>query len=402
MKTNHQKIKETYNITPQDLTPELYLGAPPGLSKIINPKINKYKDYPRRPIMDKLGLDIGTKNIVLSVREQGGRIRTIHEVNGYITIRKDDQFTENLLKKQNIPFFPYGDELIAIGTKAENLAYMFNKTLQRPMAEGALSREDESAQEIMAIIIKSIITTSIGKDIKPNTILYYCTTAKSLNDTKLNIDFHKKIIKIMIEKYIGKDKIKSHHINEGRCLILSQLKPETDTGAAIGISWGAGTITIHAGYAGIPIFEFSLVGAGDKIDQDAAIRFGYDPQKPNGNYKETPTTISKIKQEMDLTQDHENRIEQTIKIMYEILIENVVTGIINGFKENRDKIRFPHPVPIINGGGTAMPKGFIDLLTKEFQRHTDISVPIGDITLVPDPLYAVSKGALIAAEAHST
>jgi len=349
-----------------------------------------------RPIMDRLGLDLGTKHIVLSWKTEDGEVKSIHEVNGYIDLRRGDKFTENLLKKQGVPYVPYGDQLIAIGSKAEKLAYMFNKTLQRPMAEGGVSKTDENAQEIMAIIVKSIIMNALGQDVKDDTVLYYCTTAKALNDERLNVDFHKKIVKLLVEKFVGGGKISAFHINEARCLVLDEIGP------AIGISWGAGTITVHAGFAGVPIFEFCLVGAGDRVDSDAAVRFGYDPSNPNGDYAETPTTIAHAKQKIDLSlMNYDNKVDQTIKIMYEIMIENVVNGIVRGFNENRDKVRFPEPVPVINAGGTSMPKGFIDLLRKEFGRKKDdLQIPIGEIRHAADPLHAVSKGCLAAAELH--
>jgi hypothetical protein len=346
--------------------------------------------------MDKLGLDLGTKHIVLAWRENSGNIRHRYEVNGYMVLRKDDAFTEQLLIKNGVSYVPHEDNLIAIGSKAEKLAYMFNKTLCRPMAEGGVSKFDEHAQEIMAIIIKSIIESAMGKQLQNGTTLYYCTTAKPINSERLNIDFHKKVVKLMIEAYAGQSKINAHHINEARCLIMEE------PGAAIGISWGAGTVTVHAGYMGVPIFEFSIVGAGDWVDVEAAKRFGYDPDKPGGNYRETPTTIAVAKHKIDLAvQPDPGSVDQAVKIMYEILVENVVRSIVRGFNDNRDKIRFSEAVPVINAGGTCMPKGFIELLRSKLSgvKH-ELCVPIGDIKIADDPLFAVARGCLLAAELH--
>lgn len=348
--------------------------------------------------MNKLGLDLGTKHIVLCWREEGGKVRTRYEVNGYLPINKDDQFTEQLLKNQGVPYIPYGDYFIAIGSKAEKLAYMFNRTLMRPMSDGGVSKTDENAQDIMAVIIKSIIESSLGKKLEDNSVLYYCTTAKPVNSDKVNVDFHKRIVKLMIEKYAGQSKINSYHINEARCLVMNE------PGAAIGISWGAGTVTVHAGYAGVPIFEFSVVGSGDWLDLEVAKRFGYDPDKPGGNYKETPTTVAHVKtsNNFDLSIEHPpGSVEQALKIMCEILVENVVNYIVDGFNNNRDKIRFMEPVPVVNAGGTCMPKGFMDMLKSKFSSvKGKLSVPIGDIRRVDDPLFAVAHGCLNASELH--
>lgn len=345
----------------------------------------------RRFLVKQLGLDLGTKHIVLAWRDNKNLVKYRYEINGYLKFDRVDSFLEQLLIKQQVPFVRRGNELIAIGSKAEQIAFNFNKTLCRPMAEGALSRDDEDAQEIISIIIKSIIG-----QLADDTILYYCTTAKALNSEKHNVEFHKKIIKLMIDSYIADNQsIRSYHVNEARCLIMEE------NGPAIGISWGAGTITVHAGIFGVPIFEFAILGAGDWIDIEVAKRFGYDPDHPGRDSRETPTTVCRKKEKLDLLQEPEGKLEQAIKLMYEILIENVVSQIVKGFNENRDKYRFDNPIPIINAGGTCMPTGFIELLTKKINDvKKDMCVPIGDIRKAQEPLFAVSRGCLLAAELH--
>ena len=340
--------------------------------------------------MKKLGLDIGTKHIVFCYRDEGGKVKTRYEVNGYLALPRMDAFTEQLLTRSGVPYVVRGNEFIAIGQKAEQLAFSFNKTLRRPMADGGVSKSDDDAQEIMAIIIKAIV----GK-VPDGAILYYCTTAKAINSDTLNVDFHRKLMKLIIESYQSESKINAHHINEARCLVIEE------PGAAIGISWGAGTITVHAGVFGVPIFEFALVGSGDWIDTEVAKRFGYDPARPNAESRETPTTVCRRKEQLDLSKKPDDKLGQAIILMYEILIENVVRGILKGFNDNRDKFRFDKPLPVINAGGTAMPAGFIQLFSKKMLESKDDSlVPIGDIKLAKDPLFAVAHGCLIAAELH--
>ena len=346
----------------------------------------------RSGIMKKLGLDLGTKHIVLSHKDDKGKLITRYEVNGYLILPGSDSFTKQLLVKQGVPFVPRGSELIAIGQKAEKLAFSFNKTLRRPMAEGGVSKTDDDAQEIIAIIIRSII----GK-LNDDAVLYYCTTAKPINNDNLNIDFHKKVVKLIVEGYTGEAKIQSHHINEARCLVMEE------QGAAIGISWGAGTITVHAGIFGVPIFEFSIVGAGDWVDEEAAKRFGYDPHRPSVESNETPTSICrrKMSDDFSLLEMPKDNVGKAVYLMYEILVENVVRNIVRGFEENRGKYRFDTPVNIVNAGGTSMPRGFLDLLRREFGKVKDeLNVPVGEIKQAENPLFAVSRGCLLAAELH--
>jgi uncharacterized protein with PQ loop repeat len=345
----------------------------------------------RSGVMRRLGLDLGTKHIVLSYRDKN-KLVTRYEVNGYLVLPGSDNFAKQLLVKQGVPFVSRGSELIAIGQKAEKLAFTFNRTLKRPMAEGGVSKTDDDAQEIIAIIIRSII----GK-LNDDAILYYCTTAKPINNDTLNIDFHRKVVKLIIEGYAGEAKIRSYHINEARCLVMEEQS------AAIGISWGAGTITVHAGIFGVPIFEFSITGAGDWIDIEAAKRFGYDPCHPGVESNETPTSICrrKMSDDFNLLKIPKDNVGRSIYLMYEILVENVVKHIVRGFNENRGKYRFDSPVNIVNAGGTSMPRGFLGLLSREINKvRGDLNIPIGEIKQAENPLFAVSCGCLLAAELH--
>jgi hypothetical protein len=340
--------------------------------------------------MQRIGLDLGTKHIVLSRRDDKGAVSTKYEVNGYLIMPRVDAFTKKLLQKQGVPFVERGNELIAIGKKAEQLAFSFNKSLSRPMAEGAVSKSDDDSQEIIAIIIRGII----GK-LNDDAILYYCTTAKPINNDNLNVDFHKKIVKLIVEGYQGEAKISAHHINEARCLILEEM------GEAVGISWGAGTVTVCAARMGVVGFEFSVVGSGDWVDLEVAKRFGYDPRNPDKDATETPTTVCRRKESIDLNKMPSDNVGKAIYLMYEILVENVVKNIIKGFGSNRDKFRFEAPVPIVNSGGTSMPPGFIPMVEREFAKYKEDSpLPVGEIRHVGDPLFAVANGCMLAAEMH--
>jgi hypothetical protein len=340
--------------------------------------------------MKRLGLDLGTKHIVLAYRDEKGELKERCEINGYLILERADDFTEQLLVKQGVPFVKRDNELIAIGKKAEKLAYSFNKTLQRPMAHGGVSMTNDDALEIITIIIKAII----GK-LNDDAILYYCTTADPIN-ANINMDFHRKLVKQIIESYQGEAKINAFQINEARCLVIEE-------SAAIGISWGAGTVTVHAGVMGVPAFEFSIVGSGDWVDIEVAKRFGYDPKTPHAPSTETPTSVCRRKESIDLLAVPDDNVGKTIVLFYEILIENVITQIIKGLKENKDKFRFDDPLPVINAGGTCMPKGFMELFKKKIDKVRDqLAIPIGEVKKAENPLYAVSHGCLKAAEFHKS
>lgn len=345
--------------------------------------------------MQRLGLDIGTKNIVLAYEGDDGKRKVKREVNGFINIPKGDGFTKQMLVNTGVAYVERNDEYIVLGKRAEELSYAFNKTLCRPMQDGVISGKTHDAMEVMAIIIQAII----GK-LNDDAILYYCIPADALNkDT--NVAFHDKIIKMIMDKHEGKTKIHAYPINEARALVVGEIEDKT----GVGISFGAGMVNICYCLYGIEIFKFSIVGSGDKIDMDTAIRFGYDPKFPAGDYQETPTSIAKRKENtikgkpFSLAKCPEDTVGQALWINYGILIENVVKGIINGFASNEEKARVDKPMPIIMAGGTSSPDGFVDYV-KSVINKCKVPFEIGEIRRCDRPLYAVAEGCLTAALMH--
>ena len=339
--------------------------------------------------MHKFGLDIGTKNIVLAYTDKDGKKKIRHEVNGFIKINKDDHFTKQLLKSSGVAYVEKDGCFIALGKKAEELSYAFNKTLQRPMIDGVITGKTEEAMEVMSIIIKAIL----GK-IENETLLYYCIPADALN-ARTNVAFHDKIMKMIIDSYSDDNKIKAYSINEARALVMSQVEDKT----AIGISCGAGMVNVCYCLFGIEIFSFSIVGSGDRIDIDSAVRFGYDPDKPNGDYKETPTSICKRKEKMSLLECPDDMVGKSIYINYGIMIENTVKAIINGFSQHEEKARIDRPIPIVIAGGTSSPEGFVEYF-QQIIDNMEVPFEIGEIKRAEKPLFAVAEGCMVASMMH--
>jgi len=341
---------------------------------------------------NKIGLDLGTKTVVCATRADDGRPKFRQEINGFFVFPKQDAFTKNMLVKQKIPFIERDGKFIALGSRAEQFAYAINSTLRRPMADGTISHEQE-AITIMASIVQALLG-KLGQD----TTLYYCIPADALNK-KTNVQFHDKVAKLIFDSYKrSKVKIDAHSINEARAIAIGSQEP-----LAIAISWGAGMVNTCYTMYGVPIFEFSLVGAGDWIDTQAAKQFGYDPDNPNAKSMETPTSICHRKHDVDLTKPLKDadRIDQAVMLHYQLLIENVISGIIGGFNNNIDKARIEEAVPIVMAGGTSSPTGFKEYFEQILGNHT-LPFEVSEIKVVDRPLYAVAEGCLIAAEMHES
>jgi len=143
--------------------------------------------------------------------------------------------------------------------------------------------------------------------------------------------------------------------------------------------------------------------SGDWIDTEAAKQFGYDPGNPDVKSQETPTSICKRKEKIDLTipLGEVDRIDQAIMLHYQLLIENVLNGIIQGFENNIDKARIEAPVPIIMAGGTASPVGFKEYFERILANHA-LPFEVSKIKVDEKPLLTVAEGCLVAAEMHES
>lgn len=341
--------------------------------------------------MIRIGLDIGTKTVICCTRDEEKRPKFRQEINGFFIFPKQDAFTKNMLIQQKIPFIERDGKFIALGSRAEKFAYAINSTLRRPMAEGTISKEQE-AITIMASIVQALL----GK-LEKDAILYYCIPANAINK-KTNVLFHDKVLRMIFDSYKRSNvKINSFPINEARAIAVASEEP-----VAVAISWGAGMANICYTMHGVPIFEFSIVGCGDWIDVETAKQFGFDPENLNNRSAETPTSICHRKQTMDLNAplNSLDRVGQAIMLHYQLLIENVIDGIIRGFEDNIDRARIEDPVPIVMAGGTASPAGFKEYFEKILASRP-VPFKVSGVKVMERPLYTVAEGCLKAAELHS-
>jgi len=353
--------------------------------------------------MKNLGLDLGTRNIVLSFRDTNNEIGYITEVNGYWPFERVTPFIKNMLDdptkvrsdgtKRPARWVELNGMAVVLGRDAEEFAYAKNDTLRRPMAEGGIGA-DEEAMSILSIIVHGLMQTAerdVGhfeKDMK----ICYCTTAPALNKS-INIDYHKRVVDAILSSYETKVKFLPNTIKESHAIVLDS----SQDGTGIGISWGAGTVTVSYVKYGMDIFSFCWVGSGDWIDTQVAMRHGYDPDSKKKS-KETPTTISKRKMAIDLTPGRTlDRLDFDIHSMYCILIEQVIDGIISGFNDNENEARIEDGINIYMAGGTSCPVGFTELV-KNVIESKSVPFSISDIVRTENPLFTVARGCLKASE----
>jgi len=361
-------------------------------------------------VIKTLGLDVGTKTVVLSYEGPDGRAAFLSEINGYYLFDRGGPFIKNMLNDPNRVradgsrrparwFQQEGDERIfVLGRDAEEFAYAKNETLLRPMAEGGIT-PDEDSMMVLSAIIHGLLATAeqeAGK-FDPPVKLTYCTTATALN-AQNNIAYHERVVDLIVGGYSDPGQIEVQKLKESHAIVIN----ESPDGTGIGVSWGAGTVTVSYVKYGLEIYSFCWVGAGDWIDDQVARRYGYNPDAPKALHKrakETPTTICKRKHELDLTIGAEptDRVGLDLLLHYQVLIAQVIDGIVQGFVEHESSARIDEAIPVYMAGGTASPVGFEERVAAEFQKR-DLPFEIASVQKAARPLYCVSEGLLKAAQ----
>lgn len=337
-----------------------------------------------------IGFDAGTYNLVCCTRDKSNDFSCIREVNAFIEIRLENRFLFNMMKdakspegKPIVPLIERENVAYALGEAAVNMAYtMSDLELRRPMKEGCVNPKERDAFEIMKIMIHNMLEETVTID---NETLYYTIPANAVN-AQTNVDFHSDILKAIFKAFESDKgfKVNPAPINEGLCLVYAELVNRAYTG--VGISFGAGQCNVCFAIYGVPVFTFSIVNSGDWIDQQAATATG-----------ESVTFINQRKTKISLSEPPTNFIDRAIQTQYRIMIEKAVQGIKKGLVDAGKKARTDAPIDVVIAGGTSMPTGF-DTVFKEILTDVNLPLSINNIVRPENPLYAVARGALIAAE----
>lgn len=337
--------------------------------------------------MGAIGFDCGTYNLVSCKRTKGNEFSYKKEVNAFLQMPLDNRFVFNMMKNAGVPLIEQPDANVAyaLGESAVQMAYTMTQIeLKRPMKDGCLNPKEKHAQQIMNVMVHSLI----GEVEEDGSQLYYSVPANAINE-QTDADYHGKVLEAIFKAYRSEKgyKVDPHPINEALALVYAELQNKAWTG--IGVSCGAGMVNLCYAIYGAPVFQFSIVNSGDWIDKMASKAIG----------EETTTYVNREKMHADLTiETPDTLVQRAIKTQYEIMIQHTVQGIKKGIEEAGNKARSEQPVDIVVAGGTSMPKGFDVLFAKILEQAKISTLKIGNIIRPQDPLFSVARGCLIAAE----
>lgn len=320
-----------------------------------------------------IGLDIGTSRIV-AARQMEGEYKFESQLNAFVNVPYS-AMTAKALKKERIPYSRHDSNITVHGSKSEELADMLDLETRRPMMSGLLNPEESQGPEVIREIVESLIG---GKD-GNGQLLFYSVPAAPMG-AKEDITYHEAALK---EILTGKGyNVKS--INEGLAVVYGELEDSNFTG--IGISCGGGLCNVCLSYLAVPLASFSVPKGGDFIDSKAASATG------------DRATRIRIEKETSFhfNGNFTDKIRQALNIYYDDLIHTVIEAMRETFSDARSLPKFKHPIPLVLGGGTALPKGFAERFDTAL-KESDFPIALSEVRVAEEPLNSTAKGALVAA-----
>jgi hypothetical protein len=94
--------------------------------------------------------------------------------------------------------------------------------------------------------------------------------------------------------------------------------------------------------------------------------------------------------------DPNNQIHQAIAVYYGNLLVYTLENIAHDLAKSPSLPKFKDPIPLVVGGGTSLPRGFIEKFNQALAA-VDMPVEISQVRHAADPLHAVANGLTLAA-----
>ena len=329
------------------------------------------------------GLDVGTSFIVLA--EEGTKNKVTYKDfrDAFYVIKPTTPIATKMIEKGLAGKTFVKDEdgsFIILGKDAIEKAVERNDSAKRPMYKGVVSSREKDARRILTYILKEVS----GVPSEPGEKLVFCIPAQPIDqeDDDFDVGYHEDVIvKLLTE--VG---YSARAINEAEALCYSELEKDDYTGVAL--SWGAGMVNVCVMLSGEPVVTFSTTKSGDWVDRMAAIATG-----------ETDSIVQAEKENGDFTigEPNDNQVLAAVASYYDRLIDYTTKQIASTMNGHKSIPKFKDALPVVVAGGTSKAKGFVDLFAKKLEEN-GFPLPVKEVRHAADPLHAVARGCLIAAQ----
>ena len=347
----------------------------------LNRNFTKEFEMSKEEVPKGVGLDVGTSFLVAGRFNAGGSIDFLKIRDCFLHIPYKTPINRKMIHRglddRQAPYIEQQDGFYVLGEDAFTMANERHQDTRRPMSRGVLSPKEKAAFPILKELISLIIKEPNEKGER----LVFSVPAKPI-DAQFDQIFHQDMIRSFIASK-GYDPVP---MNEAEALAYSELLEDGLTGIAI--SCGAGMMNVVVMSAGDPVVAFSTSRAGDWIDEQAAIA--------------TDMTRSLVQQEKEgsgldlMNPDPTNQVHQAIAVYYGNLLVYTLENIAHDLEKSPSLPKFKDPIPLVVGGGTSLPKGFIPKFEQALQS-VNMPVNIRQVRHASDPLHAVANGLTLAA-----
>lgn len=328
------------------------------------------------------GLDVGTSFIIMSQYDEKENILFNDFRDAFYVIRPSTPVANKMIEKglKGKVFIKDVDgSFVVLGKDAIEKAVERNETARRPMYRGVVSVKEKDARRILAYILKEVV----GEADEPGEKLVFCVPAQPVDqeDDDFDVGYHEDVVKTILSE-VGYD---ARSVNEAEALCYAELEDTDYTG--IGISCGAGMTNVCVMLNGEPTVVFSTTKSGDWVDRMSAVATG------------EPDSVVQVEKEgggFTVGESNDNPVLSAVASYYERLIEYTAKQLSAALSGHKSLPKFKHPIKIVVAGGTSQADGYIAKLQEKL-LESDFPLEIEQVAHSDDPLYAVSKGCLIAA-----
>lgn len=329
------------------------------------------------------GLDVGTSFVILSSNNDEGKVEYNEIRDAFYVIKPSTPIATKMIEKGLKGKVFVKDEdgsFVILGQDAIEKAVERNDNAKRPMYRGVVSAKEKNARRVLTFILQEVA----GKAKTKNEKLVFCVPAQPIDqeDDEFDVGFHEDVVKSVLSD-LGYE---SKAINEAEALCYSELENDDYTGVAL--SWGAGMVNCCVMLNGEPVLTFSTTKSGDWIDRMAAVATGEPDSIVQAEKEEGGFVIG---------EPCDNQILEAVSSYYERLIDYTTKQLTAHLEACNALPKFKDPLPVVVGGGTSRAKGFVAMLEKKL-KDNNFPVELKEVRHASDPLHAVSRGCLIAAE----
>lgn len=329
-----------------------------------------------------IGLDVGTSFIVSAKSTETG-IEYKDFRDAFYKIKPATPVATKMIEKglEGRIFVKDSDgAFVLLGKDAIEKAIERNDTAKRPMYRGVVSVKEKDAKKILAFILKEVVGTADTNNEK----LVFCVPAQPVDqeDTDFDVGYHEDVVKTIL----AESGYEAKAINEAEALCYAELEADDYTGVAI--SCGAGMTNVCVMLNGEPTVVFSTTKSGDWVDRMAAVATG-----------ETDSVVQAEKEAGGFTvgQPNDNPVLAAVASYYERLIDYTTKQLAHALRNHKALPKFKTELTVVIAGGTSQAAGYVEMFQQKLEEN-GFPIKIKEVRHAADPLHAVAKGCLIAAQ----